>query len=114
MASPFEVELSMRQPPSEAQSEAVIKLTDPAVRLGLRLTNQAANELQYKPRVQWPFLLMLWRNIQGEKMTVTFSPGSDGGSQVAIRGAVASARHPLASDPEFWTEALGGTSSATR
>lgn len=113
MASPFEVELSMREPPSEAQSRATVALVDAASRVGLRLTNQSAGELQYKPRVQWPFLLMLWHKLQGEKMTVTFSPGTDGGTNVTIRGAVARGRQPLASDPEHWTEPLGGTSTGS-
>ncbi len=108
MASPFEVELSMRQPPSEAQANAAVAFTEPARIVGLRLTKQSAGELQYKPRVQFPFLLMLWHNLQGEQMKVTFSPGADGGSQVRIKGAVARGVHPLASDPGHWTEALGG------
>jgi hypothetical protein len=107
MASPFEVEFSMRQPPSEAQANAVAALAEPARIVGLRLTKQSAGELQYKPRVQFPFLLMLWHNLQGEQMKVRFSPGADGGSQVTINGAVARGVHPLAADPGHWTEALG-------
>jgi hypothetical protein len=109
MASPFEVELSMRRSPSEAQSHAAVALVEAARIVGLRLTGQRAGELQYKPRVQFPFVRMLWHKLQGEKMTVTFSPGGDGGTRVTIRGAVARGLHPLASDPEHWTEALGGT-----
>ena len=112
MARSFEVELSMRESPSEAQSRAAVALADAALRVGLRLTGQRPGELTYTPRVQFPFALMLWHKLQGEKMTVTFSPGSDGGTRVTISGAVASARHPLASDPEHWTEALGATASA--
>ena len=112
MASPFEVALSMRQSPSEAQAHAAVALAEAARTIGLRLTHQHAGELQYKPRVQFPFLLMLWHNLQGEKMTVTFSPASDGGTRVTIRGAVARDRHPLASDPEHWTESLGSLTTA--
>lgn len=108
MASPFEVELSMRRSPSEAQAEAATALADAARTVGLRLTEQRAGELQYKPRVQFPFVRMLWHKLQGEKMTVTFSPRDDGGTRVTIRGAVAGGVQPLASDPEHWAEALGG------
>ena len=112
MASPFTVELSMPEPPAEAQARAADTLTDPARAVGLRLTRRAAGELQYKPRVQFPFLIMLWHNLSGEKMTVKFAPGESGGTRVSISGAVARDRHPLASDPEHWTEALGGSPAA--
>jgi hypothetical protein len=108
MASPFTVELSMPEAPAEAQARAVDALTEPARAVGLRLTKRGAGELQYKPRVQFPFLIMLWHNINGEKMTVTFEPGESGATRVLISGAVARGNHPLASDPEHWTEALGG------
>jgi hypothetical protein len=51
---------------------------------------------------------MLWHNLNGERMTVKFAPGEGGGSRVSISGAVARGKHPLASDPEHWTESLGG------
>ena len=108
MASPFTVELSTPEPPAEAQARAASDLTEPARIVGLRLTKRAPGELQYKPRVQWPFLVMLWRNITGEKMTVKFEPGESGGTRVTISGAVASGKHPLAADAEHWSEALGG------
>ena len=82
MASPFTVELSTPEPPAEAQARAASDLTEPARIVGLRLTKRAPGELQYKPRVQWPFLVMLWRNITGEKMTVKFEPGESGGTRV--------------------------------
>ena len=108
MASPFTVELSTPEPPAEAQARAASDLTEPARIVGLRLTKRAPGELQYKPRVQWPFLVMLWRNLTGEKMTVKFEPGESGGTRVTISGAVASGKHPLAADAEHWSEALGG------
>lgn len=109
MASPFEVELSMPQSPSEAQSQAAGALNDAALAVGLRQTGRRPGELQYTPRVQFPFVRMLYHKLQGEKMTVTFSPGSEGGTRVTIRGAVARSVQPLASDPEHWSEALGAT-----
>ena len=72
MATAFTVQLSMREPPSEAQAHAAAALTDPARRVGLRLTKRRAGELGYKPRVQFPFLLMLWHNLNREQMTVRF------------------------------------------
>jgi hypothetical protein len=109
MATQFNVELSMRQPPPEAEAHAASALTDAARAVGLRLTSRGAGELVYKPRVQFPFLLMLWHTLSGEQMTVGFTPGADGGTRVAIRGAVARSRHPLAANPEHWSEALGAT-----
>jgi hypothetical protein len=108
MASPFTVELSMPEPPAEAQARAANDLTEHARAMGLRLTKRAAGELQYKPRVQFPFLIMLWHNLNGEKMTVKFEPGESGGTRVSISGAVARGKHSLASDPEHWAESLGG------
>lgn len=109
MASPFEVELSVRQSPDEAQAHAAGALADPALTVGLRLTGQQPGELQYTPKLQFPFVRMLWHKLQGEKMTVTFSPGGEGGTRVTFRGAVARQFQPLASDPEHWSEALGAT-----
>jgi hypothetical protein len=108
MASAFAVELAMREGPGDAQARAATALEEPARLVGLRLTKRAAGELQYRPRVQFPFLIMLWHNLNGERMTVKFAPGEGGGSRVSISGAVARGKHPLASDPEHWTESLGG------
>ena len=109
MASPFNVELTMSQPPSEAQSRAAEALKDPARAVGLRLTKRGAGELGYRPRVQFPFLIMLWHTLNREQMTVSFAPGDAGGTHVRISGAVARGSHPLAADPEHWSEALGAT-----
>lgn len=106
MARPFSVELSMREPPAEAQARAADALAEPARAVGLRLTKRGGRELRYRPRVQFPFLIMLWHNLNGERMTVRFEPGEGGGTRVALNGAVARGKHPLASDREHWTPAL--------
>ena len=106
MASPFTVELSMPEPPAEAQARAASDLTEPARIVGLRLTERNPGELQYRPPVKWPFLLALWHRVSGEKMTVTFEPGEGGGTRVTISGAVVRAKHPLAADEEHWSESL--------
>jgi hypothetical protein len=49
---------------------------------------------------------VLWRNLNGEKMTVKFEPADGGGTHVTIRGGVARSRQPLAADPGHWTGAL--------
>jgi hypothetical protein len=112
MASAFNVELSMPEAPAEAQARAANALEEPALAVGLRLTKRGAGELQYKPRVQFPFVIMLWHNLNGEKMTVRFEPGESGGTRVTLNGAVARAKHPLAVDPEHWTESLGSATAA--
>jgi|GEM_PF-3533928 len=109
MARPFTVELSMREPQAEAQARAATALKDPARNIGLRLVRRGPDELVYKPRVQFPFLIMLYHTLNREQMTVTFAPGPDGGTRVTINGAVASGNLPLASEPEHWSEALGAT-----
>ena len=109
MATAFNVELSMREAPAEAQARAATALHDPARAIGLRLTKRGAAELDYRPRVQFPFLLMLWHNLNGERMTVKFEPGDGRGTRVNISGAVARGCQPLAADPEHWSEALGAT-----
>ena len=109
MASPFSVELSMSEPPAEAQARAANSLNDAARAVGLRLTKRGAGELAYRPRVQFPFLIMLWHNLNRERMTVTFMPGDTGGTRVTISGAVARANHALAADSGHWSEALGGS-----
>jgi hypothetical protein len=108
MASPFKVEFSISEPPAEAQARAAGALTEPARAVDLRLTKRGAGELHYRPRVRFPFLLVLWRTITGERMTVSFKPDDAGGTRVAISGAVARNKHALASDVEHWTEALSG------
>jgi hypothetical protein len=112
MANAFNVELSMREAPAEAQARAATALTDPARVIGLRLTKRGGGELGYKPRVQFPFLIMLWHNINGERMTVKFEPGATGGTRVTISGAVARGNHAVASDAEHWSEALGASPPA--
>ncbi|MCL2420211.1 MAG: hypothetical protein FWD04_13045 [Conexibacteraceae bacterium] len=111
MASAFNIELSMSEPPAEAQARAADAFTEPASAVGLRLTGRGPGELKYRPLVQWPFLLVLWRNLNGEKMTVKFEPAGTGGTQVTISGAAARAKQRLAADPEHWTDALGGYAS---
>jgi hypothetical protein len=59
MASTFNIELSMREAPAEAQARAATVLSEPARAVGLRLTKRGAGELHYKPHVQFPFLVML-------------------------------------------------------
>lgn len=112
MASPFSVELSMSEPPAEAQAQAANDLTDAARAVGLRLTKRGAGELVYRPRVQFPFVIMLWHNLNREHMTVRFEPGEAGGTCVVISGAVARSNHALAADSEHWSEALGGSTPA--
>jgi hypothetical protein len=112
MASSFNVELSMQEPPAEAQARAAAVLADPARAVGLRLTKRSSGELRYSPRVQFPFLLMLWHNLNGERMTVRFDPGSGGGTHVTISGAVARGNGALAADAEHWSEALGAAPAA--
>jgi hypothetical protein len=111
MAQSFEVELSMPETPEEAQARAAIDLTDAARAVGLRLTRRGPRQLHYRPRVQFPFLLMLMHTLNGERMTVEFSDREAGGSRVSIRGAVAGAKRGLAADPDHWSEALGAGAS---
>jgi hypothetical protein len=113
MASPFKVELSMREAAAEAQARAADALAEPARAIGLRLTRREAGELVYRPRVQFPFALMLWHHLNREQMTVQFAPDAGGATRVTISGAVARSKQPLAADPEHWTEALGGPSAVS-
>ena len=112
MPSAFNVELSMREAPTEAQAHAGTALVEPARAVGLRLTKRAAGELGYTPRVQFPFLVMLYHKLSGEQMTVKFEPGAEGGTRVMISGKVAGGNHMLAEDPEHWCEALGASTTA--
>lgn len=109
MASPFNIEVSMNRPPSEAQAHAAAALAEPAMAIGLRLTKRDAGALHYRPRVQFPFLIMLWHNLNRERMTVRFEATAPGQTRVTISGAVARAKHQLAADPEHWREPLGAT-----
>ncbi|MGO8904073.1 MAG: hypothetical protein ACLQMH_00440 [Solirubrobacteraceae bacterium] len=107
MAKAFSVELSLREAPSEAQARATTALKQPAAAIGLRLKNQGAGELAYRPRVGFPFLVNLWHHLNREQMTVKFEPGATGGTRVMISGAVAGGRRALAANREHWSEALG-------
>jgi hypothetical protein len=112
MPSAFNLEFSMREAPAEAQSRAAAALVEPARLVGLRLTKRGAGELGYTPRVQWPFVVMLYHKLSGEQMTVKFEPGTDGGTRITISGKVSGSNHMLAEDPEHWSEALGAPTSA--
>ncbi len=109
MAGAFNIELSMSESPAEAQARAADAFTEPASAIGLRLTERGPGGLNYRPLVQWPFLVVLWRNLNGEKMTVKFEPADGGGTRVTINGAVARAKQPLAADPGHWKGALDGS-----
>jgi hypothetical protein len=111
MPSAFNVELSMREAPAEAQARAATALVEPARAIGLRLTKRGAGELGYTPRVQFPFLVMLYHKLSGEQMTVKFEPGAEGGTHVVISGKVAGSNHMLAEDPEHWSEALAASAT---
>ena len=111
MASGFSLSLSMSEDPARAQAKAASALEDAARRVGLRLTKREAGELGYRPRVQFPFLLMLWHYLSGERMSVRFEAATGGGTSVTLSGAVASAALPLASDPDHWAEPLGASPS---
>jgi hypothetical protein len=111
MPSAFNVELSMREAPNDAQARAVSALVEPARTVGLRLTKRGAGELRYTPRVQWPFVVMLYHKLRGEQMTVRFEPGTEAGTRVMISGKVAGSNHMLADDPEHWSEALGASAT---
>jgi hypothetical protein len=114
MASNFNIEFAIPNDPAEAQARAADAFTEPAKAIGLRLTKRGAGELQYRPQVQWPFLLVLWRNLTGEKMSVSLQPAEVGATRVTISGAVARSKHSLAADPEHWTGALARLASAVR
>jgi hypothetical protein len=107
VAGEFHVELALRESPAEAQSRAARALDAPARTVGLRLTKRGGAGLGYRPRVQFPFLVMLWHYLGRERMTVSFDPGEAGGTRVTIAGKVARGKHALAADPEHWSEALG-------
>lgn len=108
MASRFDVELQTKEAPAEAQARAATGLTEPARAVGLRLTKRVAGELQYRPRVQFPFVVMGWHYANGERMSVRFAPAEGDGTRITISGAVGRGKHPLAADPEHWAEALSG------
>jgi hypothetical protein len=95
--------------PADAQARAADAFTAPASAVGLRLTERGPGELKYQPLVEWPLLVVLWRNLTGEKMAVRFEPADDVGTRVRIDGAVGRAKQPLAADPEHWTIALDGS-----
>ena len=87
MASTFSVELSMHEAPAEAQETSCKRTIEPAHAIGLRLSKRGDREYDFKPRIRYPLNLTLWH--RGEHMTVKFEPAAEGGTQVAINGAVA-------------------------
>lgn len=109
MANAFNIELSMSESPAEAQARAAHAFNGPASAVGLRLTDRGAGELRYRPLVKAPFLIMLWHNLNGEKMAVKFEPADGGGTRVTMNGAVARGKHPLTTDPRHWADALDGS-----
>jgi hypothetical protein len=109
MARPFTIELAMPEPPSEAAARAAIALAEPARAIGLRLAKRTAGALQYTPRVQFPFLIMLWHNLNGERMTVSFVHDGNGGTRISISGRTARGSQSLAADPDHWAEPLSAT-----
>ena len=109
MARAFNVELSMSESPAEAQARSADALTEPASAIGLHLTERGAGALKYRHLVQWPFLIVLWRNLSGETTAAKCEPADGGGTHVTISGGVARAKQPLATDPGHWTDALDGS-----
>jgi len=109
MARPFTIELAIPEPPTEAAARAAIALAEPARAIGLRLAKRTAGALQYTPRVQFPFLIMLWHNLNGERMTVSFVHDGNGGTRISISGRTTRGSHSLAADPGHWAESLSAT-----
>ena len=109
MAKTFRVELSMQEAPVEAQARAATALKQPARAVGLRLKTRGPEELDYRPRIGFPFLVNLWHHLNREQMSVRFEPGAGGGTRVTISGAVAGGNHAAAAEPEHWSEALGAS-----
>jgi hypothetical protein len=109
MARPFTIELAVPEPPTEAEARAAIALAEPARAIGLRLTKRDAGALHYTPRVQFPFLIMLWHNLNGERMTVNFTNDGNGGTRISISGRTTRGSQPLAADPDHWAEPLSAT-----
>jgi hypothetical protein len=109
VASQFSVEVMTRESPSGAQVRAATALTEPAGALGLSLKNRGGDQLEYRPHLRWPLLAALWHNLNRERMTVKFAPAEASGTRVTITGAVTRGQHALATDPEHWSEVLGGS-----
>jgi hypothetical protein len=109
MGSEFEVEMTVREEPQEAQSRAAGVLEDAAGAVGLRLTGRTPGQLRYRPPIQWPLLLALYHRLKGEQMAVSFRPADGGGTAITVQGSVARGRHALAADPEHWAGPLAAT-----
>jgi hypothetical protein len=109
MGSKFEVEMTVREEPQEAQSRAAGALEDAAGAVGLRLAGRAPGQLRYRPPIQWPLLVALYHRLNGEQMAVSFRPADGGGTAITLQGSVARGRHALAADPEHWAGPLAAT-----
>ena len=90
------------------QAASVRGLQPHARELGFRLAERRSTSLVYKPRLHFPFLVMLvpWlvRRARGEHLTIEFAPGEQV-TQVTITGRAS----PRAADREQWSEALART-----
>jgi hypothetical protein len=109
MGSKFEVEMTVRESPQEAQSRAAGVLKQAAGAVGLRLAARVPGQLRYRPPIQWPLLLALYHRFSGEQMVVSFRPADGGGTAIVLQGSVARGRLALAADPEHWAAPLAGT-----
>ena len=105
MSQSFSYDLSVSGSPADARArvrDAVTRRMRETAKM--RLANQDANSLSFRPRWSWPLLATLFRVIGGEAVTLNFS-ADDGGTRVSVSGKVGGDAEKIA-DRDFWAQTL--------
>ncbi|HUA48770.1 MAG TPA: hypothetical protein VMA77_26290 [Solirubrobacteraceae bacterium] len=121
MARTFSYELSTSGSPEEAQARLQRAISERLRRPTgggtagnlqhqLRLHEQTATSLSYKPKLAAPlpvsFSIWVSRMLRGENVEVQFAPdGADGQTRIIVSGKVGGGTQAIA-DREFWTGIL--------
>jgi hypothetical protein len=109
MAQSFSFELSVPGAPADAQARLKGPVTERLRVAGrLRLATEDSSSLSFRPTWSFPVFLAATRMISGENATLSFAPGEDGDSKVAVAGKVGGAYRKLTTR-EFWAETLQAT-----
>ena len=105
MSQSFSYDLSMSGSPADAQArvhDAVVRRMHDAAKM--RLANEDATSLSFRPEWSWPLVAALFRTVGGQEVKLSFGAES-GETHVTVSGKVGGDAESIAAR-DFWTQTL--------
>lgn len=105
MPRTFSYDLSLTDSPTSAQARLREVVTEQVRQsAAMRPAQDTPGAMVFRPKLGWPLLVSLTRQIRGENINLKFSATGDG-TMIAVTGKVAGDAEMVASR-EFWTKTL--------